>query len=384
MGFFECPQEVLASAFDHYDCSYGGSYCFYPGDCSGTFYLLYFLNMKHRYLKVIGLNVLVLFAMLGALEISARLFTRLLFIGNSSNLFDVAEPQYVKNCKSCEAVSFNQTVILNQFGHRAPSRYDTALNSVNPVIAIIGDSVTFGPGVKYANTFASSLEKSFPDLNFQNTSVIGHSLEQHLITAKKLVGQNKRPEKIYLVYCLNDLSSASTSEIAALSIVNKAKNDWASKINSTSIGSNINHFLRDKSKLYLFIKGEITNPAKRHFYSDLGLYTQQDFQERAKNLTVISTILSKNNIPFKVLIMPYSYQLESSNENVLLPQKLLKDYLVKNNINYFDAYHEFAKPQNSNKLFLPYDPMHLSEEGHKILASIIKRDLTNSMPSLKQ
>ena len=287
------------------------------------------------------------------------------------------------NCKSCEAVSFNETVILNQFGHRSALTYDDSAILGKSIVAIVGDSVTFGPGVSYANTFASSLENSFPDVFFQNTSVIGHSLQQHLITVQNLVKQKRTPEKVYLVYCLNDISSASALEIATLIPENKIKADWATKFNSTSIGSNINHLLRDKSKLYLYIKGEITNPAKRHFYADIRSFNDRDFEERAMNLATISQILSKNNIKFKVLIMPYAYQLETVNQNLLLPQKLLKDYLAKNKINYYDAYPDFAKTKNISDLFLPYDPNHLSENGHKILASIIERDMTNSLPAVR-
>ena len=352
--------------------------------------------MNLKIFKLLSINILVLASMLLSLEAAARLFTRVTFFGNSRNLFDITDNSYYKNCRSCKAISAGVEVTLDSSGNRTfDDGLDPKLNSLKKTtspssdIVIIGDSVAFGPGIPFVDTFQNQLIERHPDINFINMSVIGHSLKQHQQTAEKIVNaysidsNNNRLQQVFLIYCLNDIQwSTSNANIlpknAQSSNSEKGQFQWVDLMKSNFIFSQINKNLRDKSKLYLFVKGEFTDPYKRYFLADLEPYRSSMFDARIKKLKLISQKFKNANIPFTIIIVPYEYQVRnvSSDSGVLLPQNRIKSYLATNAIDYIDLYKNFASAvDNSRSLYLGYDPMHLSEKGHSILSNVISKRL---------
>jgi len=333
---------------------------------------------KRELPKIILINISLIFFIFGFLEIGARLLSSAILFGNSKHLFDTSNKNYITNCKSCEAESFGQKIYTDKFGYRTSS-----LNKVNskPVekIIIIGDSVAFGPGVKFEDTFQGLLSDNFSEYNFINRSVIGHSIDQHLQTANLIRKDNKNIYRVYFIYCLNDLSNISSSEIIKNSNPYEIEINWVDKIKDINFFSSINKQLRNKSILYMLIKGIVTRPQERYFFSDFKNYLLDIDQLNINNLKKISEIFKKENIKFTVIVSPYEYQVRNAevNNNLLLPQRFLKKFFIKNKISYIDAYPKFLESGlKSSDLFLPFDPMHLSVEGHQILYKIIQKDLT--------
>ena len=77
--------------------------------------------------------------------------------------------------------------------------------------------------------------------------------------------------------------------------------------------------------------------------------------------------LDKNNKSIiSVIILPWEYQTREncSNKKLFLPQKFLKNYFSKNNINYVDFSRNFCEQEDVKKMFLNFDPAHLSVKGH--------------------
>ena len=62
---------------------------------------------------------------------------------------------------------------------------------------------------------------------------------------------------------------------------------------------------------------------------------------------------------------------------MLLPQKKINKYLEELNLNYRDFTQDFCNFNKSNKLYLPFDPTHLSKEGHKFVYSLLKEYFNN-------
>ena len=81
------------------------------------------------------------------------------------------------------------------------------------------------------------------------------------------VKDNKNIKKVYLIYCLNDLSNISNYEIAQISKAYDVEDKWYYKIKKNNFFSFINKQLRNKSILYMFLKGIITKPQERYFFS---------------------------------------------------------------------------------------------------------------------
>lgn len=330
--------------------------------------------------KIILINISLVFFILGILEILARIFSNAILFGNSKHLFDTSNKNYITNCKSCEAVSFGQKVFTDEYGFRASSLIKINSQIIKEKVIIIGDSVAFGPGVKFKNTFQGLLESDFTEYSFINRSVMGHSLDQHLQTANLISKDIENIKKVYLIYCLNDLSNISNYEISKSLNLNEKDSAWISKIKENKFFSFINEPLRNKSILYMQIKGVMSKPQERYFFSDFNNYLLDIDQLNIKNLRKISEIFKKQNIELVVIVSPYEYQVRNAKNNniVLLPQRFLKEFFEKNQISYIDSYPQFLNSDfKSSDLFLPYDPMHLSEKGHEILFQIIKKDLTN-------
>ncbi len=339
---------------------------------------------KNSITKIIFFNIGILALMLGLLEIGARIFSNAIFFGNSKHLFDHEKKNYLTNCKSCEATSFGAKIYTNSDGFRVSHLNAKVSNNKEKKIVIIGDSLGFGPGVKFNNTFQGLLSRSYSNYQFVNRSVIGHALDQHLETANIITKNPERVKKVYLLYCLNDLSNISSSDIEKSS--NKKGNnlniELVSLLKKQPFISKMNHLLRTRSILYMDLKGKLSYPQKRYFLKDLKNYSEKGIVSNINKLNEIYELLNSNGIKLTVIISPYEYQVRegSRNSTLLIPQKILSNYMEERKIDYINAYKNFIEYKgNSKDLFLPYDPMHYSEKGHKKIFDIINQDLKNSV-----
>ena len=337
--------------------------------------------IKTKVTKTIFINIGVFTLMIGFLEIGARLFSNTILFGNSKHLFDTSQEKYITNCKSCEAISFGSKIYTDKNGFRVSKENVTSNGYKKNKIIIIGDSVGFGPGVIYKKTFQGLLSKKFDSYEFVNRSVLGHGLEQHLETALRINKNNKENiKKIYLLYCLNDLDNISSTEImkSSKTISSRSNFNWVLKFKKNYIVSSLNRFLRNRSVLYMYLKGILTNPQERYFYGDLKKYYKDQSTSNLNNIRKIYNLINSKGIEFTVIISPYEYQIREANKNskLLFPQKIIKEYLKINKINYIDAYYTFKNyTEKSSDLFLPFDPMHLSQKGHDVMFKIISKDL---------
>jgi len=350
------------------------------------------MEQKHKsrlfvYLKIAGINIFIFFALVFSLEALSRTLFKVTYFGSSKTLFIRSDVGQIKNCKSCTAKSFGVDVFTDKNGLRVKKNYMVDDNLDKDKMIILGDSIGFGPGVDFSSTFPDRLSKSFPNYKFENHSVIGHTIDDHLITANQILSteDESKIKNTFLIYCFNDISSISSSEIreklsneAATEIHNDLGLGWIKNLRSNSIAKKINVYLRDKSSLYLLIKGISTSPSKRYFYNDTKPYHQRitSIEEALQPLLIISKTFRSKGIPFTVIISPYEYQLREEakrkDNNLFLPQKIVSTYLEKNKINYVDATSAFLQyPHDSSDLFLAYDAVHLSAKGHLILHDII-------------
>ena len=78
----------------------------------------------------------------------------------------------------------------------------------------------------------------------------------------------------------------------------------------------------------------------------------------------------KQNIKSYVFILPYEFQTRDCKLEVLLPQTKIKKIAEKIDNNIYDLTSDFCRYKNPKKLYLKYDPMHLSEKGHEFVYSL--------------
>ena len=337
------------------------------------------------YIKFIFYNLLLLLLIIFIFEILLRLDNKIKLNGTSANIFTYDELDNYQNTANFTGISFGEKFYTDKDGYRIP--YPNYIYPKNPQkkVLIMGDSVSFGVGIKEEYSFPGLLRKKFHKNQIINASVTGYNIDNYKFLTDKIVDNNKFDLGI-LVLCLNDIISFkntlsdSANESLQVNIIERSR--------ESKILNNINIFLRDKSMIYLYIKGIFTDPSFRYFKIDTMNYNYE-IESRLKKIKNINDKFISANIPFIVIIAPYEYQIRKftkSNDinyledELILPQIKLSNYFESEKIKFIDPYNRFKAIQLSNDkpLFIKFDPMHLNREGHEIIFSIISEIISNN------
>ena len=242
-------------------------------------------------------------------------------------------------------------------------------------ILILGDSVTFGVGVKEKNTFIGILRNNLQDNNLYNTAIFGHNIESYSYILKKNHKKFKNEiNEVVIFLCLNDL-------VPYQGAVFKKKekneiNNFQKNIVKNTFAVKLNVFLRERSSLFVLLKGFLTNPIERHYNYMKVLYdNKKNLIGFEKFVNEIDGFMNKNNLKYRYILLPYAHQVRNNcKKNLLKPQEIIKDILNKKNLNLIDYTSEFCKIPNNNDLFLKYDPVHLSNYGHRFVSDLLIQD----------
>ena len=141
----------------------------------------------------------------------------------------------------------------------------------------------------------------------------------------------------------------------------------------------INIYLRNKSALFVLLKSKFTKVEERHFDLLTDYYNDQNILKKYKNTILEIHNFSKlKKIKVDYFMLPYSYQLKKNcNKKFLDPQKKINEIFTSLKINLFDLTNEFCQ-EKEKKLFLNYDPVHLSENGHQFVSNLLIEKLNNN------
>lgn len=349
----------------------------------------------------IAIGLLLAVAILAAAEWAVRAFTDISFGGNSKNLFTPNRfGPSMGNTPNVQAQAFGMPVYIDSNGFRVPAPDYRYPANPSGTLLLIGDSLTFGVGVEERATFAGRLRTSNPGWSVYNAAVIGYSTADYLNTVRTLLDRGHVFSKAVLVFCLNDVSRTSAAEIdravhlppdgnqpkAANHPESPARRppadgDFVERLKGLDMLVLANAFLRERSKLYLLIKGLITDPSRRYFAADLqGYLDKKALWQDLAPLETIAAELASRNIDFLVVIAPYEYQLRPGSEGLIegrdvrLPQRLISEFLAQRNITHVDATGAFTTGtrEGGAKYFLSFDPMHFSPAGHEVMFSLVR------------
>ena len=319
--------------------------------------------------KIFFINIVIVFLILFTLEFSARLFGLAGLMGITVDLIHDEKKRihYIKPNSSGKV--FGSNIFFDKFGYRVPS--SNYMYKKKDKIILIGDSVTFGNGVIEEETFAGILRKSNNNFEVFNTSVFGYQV-RHFNLRKDELDRFKPIKKIFYFVTLNDVFDSSN-----IAVKNKNEGYYENtnfkKIINLDYLRNLNIYFRDKSYFWMFLKGKIIDPQKVWFKNVLNYYQQND----PKELSVFFENLLSKSIDLKaeltIFILPYEYQTRKCGEEVLLPQKKITHILNGLKIENYDLTSVFCDQNEPKELFYKFDPMHLSENGHKIVYKEIKK-----------
>ena len=210
-------------------------------------------------------------------EAAVRLTTDIPFLGNSANLFTSnAFGASRGNTKNAEAVSMGVKVYTDANGFRVSrNHYSNDQPAHDRAIMVLGDSVGFGTGVEFEKTFAGRLAAEHPKLHVYNTSVIGYAVNDYKNLIDAFFTEHAGEiSHVLLLYCLNDISELSATNIDTAVTAGRAYAEQSGVRRHTETPGEtvvdelkrwrlinwVNEYLRSRSKLYVLVKGMITDP----------------------------------------------------------------------------------------------------------------------------
>ena len=272
--------------------------------------------------------------------------------------------------KNTETIVFGKKVFLDKYGYRVPSNDFKYKNSTNKIV-FIGDSVLFGSGVKEEETFIGKLRKAKNNKSLINAAIVGNDISSILNDIKK---NNKlfNTDNFFIILTLDDILSNKKKNNKN---ENNLKNEsFFQKLKKNYFLAKINLFLRSRSHTYLWIKGIITKPSERYFFESFNYYNDEDkINFFRNNLEEIKNISNTNKLKTKFVILPYEYQVRNNCDGkLLMPQEKIIKILDKEDMQYINLTKDFCNNSNSEKLYLNFDPVHLSKKGHDLVFNILR------------
>jgi len=333
---------------------------------------------------LLALGSLLSLLAIGAIaELGVRMFSAVDLLGNSRDLFVAnAYGSSNGNAPNTEAISFGQTVYTDPYGFRVPKGGVSEDAEKSEAILIVGDSVGFGPAVEEADTFAGRLRARFPEKRVYNSSVIGYSTPDYRNVVDAFLPSHPEVTAVVLVYCLNDATSRISQKIdrylkeERADVPEQKLTEW---FRSFTLLSDLNDYLRSRSKLYLFVRHHLLGTQTRDWKAVLQLFSEgntPDVEQSVSDLVGIASVLRDRSIPFVLVISPFEYQLRKPEDpETQVPQRKLGDLLARAGVAYIDVRPYFDRALPSRDYFLAYDSMHFSALGHRVMAEVIAKAL---------
>lgn len=157
--------------------------------------------MKYKNLLVnVGLLLVTLLIFFGSIELLLR-------ITGIQRIKDYTPPIYQSSNNSTVSYelrpdirekAFRSTIVTNNLGFRSPD-----IDPDKPLIAVLGDSITFGYGVENEEALPSRLQELIPTHNVLNAGTPGYHIAQEAALYKeKLAPLN--PDALILIFYWND------------------------------------------------------------------------------------------------------------------------------------------------------------------------------------
>ena len=329
--------------------------------------------------KIIIINIIILITFFLLIEFSLRIFVNITPQGLSKGIIDEnsSQPRFnFSNIK--EGKVFGKNIYTDNKGFRitkdkSKKKFSNEIKILDDYF-FVGGSVTFGAGVNQSETFSGILDKKFKNLSIHNASVIGSDIENNFYIIKNKIDLSEA-KKIFINLSLDDIIN-SDNVVNNQTEKGNDGGDFISKIKSNKFLILVNNFIKTKSVMYVWIKGSILDSEKRYYLFALKSYkNKNNINFFKKNLNLIKMFNNKNN-KVNFIVIPYSFQISDRNcKKEDLSEKIIKKYLENMKFQYKSFKRIFCMDPKKDKIFLKYDPSHLSRYGHKIVSKHLIKEI---------
>ena len=283
-------------------------------------------------------------------------------------------------------------------------------NSNNKNILTFGDSMTFGVGLEYEDTYVGLIDKKMTNYNIYNFAVGSYSPSVHLYKLKTAIKNNIVPHKILLFLDLSDVIDESQrwidDEQDGIPKRPEIKPNWASKgepkrefidrnfklskelsalvrFNLRILRSKIKNILKTdnkNSKIKISIQGQYTytkieNLDKRFWKKN---YFSKGLKKIKEKIDEISLLAKRYNSEFYLVIYPWAETLELGQKQFSWSEfgASLCDSGKCRLINAIPEFENYKKNNKnwSNELYFIGDE-HFNSAGAKLLSEIVIKHL---------
>ena len=321
--------------------------------------------------KILFINIFLIFIIISLIEGSLRLLVNITPQGSSDGVINYLDTPKFNNPGISGKKLFGKAVFTDNNGFRI-SKNQKIKKGIIDNVYFVGGSVTFGNGVKQSDTFTGILNNKIKNLNIINAGVVGSNLKNNLEIIEKKIKTNNT-KYIFVNFSLDDIGNSENSmennKINQKDIIAKFKNNYILRY--------INDFIRSKSVTYVLVKGLLFNASQRYYLHALNTYKEKENLnsfEKIMGLYQVRNIYLNNKIIF--LIIPYSFQIKDNNcQNKDLAERIIEKSIIKKNIKLIKFKEIFCDDKNKKNIFLKFDPSHLSNYGHKLVAKILREEL---------
>ena len=149
--------------------------------------------------KVIFINFFIVIALIIFLEALTRTFNIVGKQGYDQEAF-YSEKNITFSKPNKNFTVYGIETFTDEYGFRVPSQKFSYLKDKNFQL-ILGDSVTYGVGVREENSFVGLLRVE-SESNLLNTAIFGYNLESYLYILKKNTKKfNKKIDKVIIFLC---------------------------------------------------------------------------------------------------------------------------------------------------------------------------------------
>jgi len=304
---------------------------------------------------------------------------------------------------NCIAVEKQRTVepykvLTDHNGYRFSGKKKD-LNKQN--IVFLGDSFTYGLGVKFEESFPGIVEHRIKNYNVYNLGVPSYGTQKYYFTLSKFLEKNK-VSKVFLTLDFTDVSDAAYRWIKIENldtpVINSKRlikdiSSWKKFKNSNFKGTRYIIFYLRNSARYLKIKfytymnlldeSEVMPSNYAYFtYEDLRKGSKLNTNSFTKSMKIIeknildiSALTTKNNADLYIVILPWPETLVFG-QNKFDWENFSEDLCRKSNcfklLSLFDDFREIKeKNENWQDLIYIKEDVHLTKFGNNLVAKKI-------------
>ena len=177
-------------------------------------------------------------------------------------------------------------------------------------IALVGDSIVFGEGLKEEDTLGYLLDMKFNNVNFRNFGATGANIETVYKAVYKLINKEPNIRSIIYFYNLNDVIISSEIDKRQKYIIDFQNIIWENMEKKNNLISDI----LSRSIIYtliekaIILKRESRLTTKNYLDMYFDRINEEELKETLELLRKINSMAEKSNVKFSVVIYPLLYK----------------------------------------------------------------------------